>query len=212
VGQRLDVAASQVHPASEQVARWPHRGRVDVRLGQWAGRQRAADLPGVDATVLGLGALDGGHLQGVALPQKTIPRDLGANFFCFFDRSSSVRIDPSVSGGDVSSARRRVSQPHSLASCTPRRIHTHRRITLCRGRESAINGDNSRKTDKAFRIATPMQKPCLFFIGASAWVNTRRSPDLQLVTPSRSGVRYGVPGTQRRRIVLPTCEVVTMDG
>jgi hypothetical protein len=66
VGQRLAPPAHEVPPAAEQVAGGPHLGGVDVVLVQQSGAEEEGDLLGVDLVVLGLGAVDGPHVQGMA--------------------------------------------------------------------------------------------------------------------------------------------------
>src|SRR5436309_2554749 len=52
--------------APEQIAGRAHLGRIDIGLGHHASSQQRRDLEGVDAIVLGLAAVDGFHVQGVA--------------------------------------------------------------------------------------------------------------------------------------------------
>ena len=51
---------------AKQVPRGPHLGRVGIGLGQKTSTEKAGDLQGVDSVVLGLGPVDGPHIEGVA--------------------------------------------------------------------------------------------------------------------------------------------------
>jgi hypothetical protein len=54
-----------MQPAAQQVAGGPHRGRIDVGLGEHPAPQQDGDLVGVDPVVLGFAAVDGFHIEGV---------------------------------------------------------------------------------------------------------------------------------------------------
>jgi acetyl-CoA carboxylase biotin carboxyl carrier protein len=66
VRQEVAPAAHQMEPPAQQVPRRAHLGRVDVGLGQVPASQQVGDLEGIDAVVLGLAAVDGLHVEGVA--------------------------------------------------------------------------------------------------------------------------------------------------
>src|SRR5262249_50369370 len=63
--QCLGAAADEVAAPPEQVTVGPHLGPVDVRLGPQAGGEQVGDLLAFELVALGLGAVDGPHLQGV---------------------------------------------------------------------------------------------------------------------------------------------------
>jgi len=65
VGQELGAAAHEVVAAPKEIASRAHLGGVDVGLGKGATPEEMGDLEGVDAIVLGLGAVDGAHVEGV---------------------------------------------------------------------------------------------------------------------------------------------------
>ena len=66
MGEEGGALAHEVGAAAEQVARFAHALGVDVGEGEVAAAQQAGDLAGVDAVVLGLAAVDGLHVEGVA--------------------------------------------------------------------------------------------------------------------------------------------------
>ena len=66
VGDQLRFLADEEGSAPQQVAGFAHGPRVDVRHREHPAAQQAGDLAGVDAVVLGLAAVDGFHVQGVA--------------------------------------------------------------------------------------------------------------------------------------------------
>ena len=65
VGQQLPPLPHEVQPAPQEIARRPHRGRIDVGLWQEAAAQQRGDLEGIELVVLGLPAVDGFHRQRV---------------------------------------------------------------------------------------------------------------------------------------------------
>lgn len=66
VGHELAPFAGEMQATAKQVPRGPHLGRVGVGLGQKTSTEKAGDLQGVDSVVLGLGPVDGPHVEGVA--------------------------------------------------------------------------------------------------------------------------------------------------
>lgn len=62
----LAALADEVAAAAEQIARLALVPRVDVSHREHAAAQQAGDLGGVEAIILGLAAVDGLHVQGVA--------------------------------------------------------------------------------------------------------------------------------------------------
>ena len=66
VGEELAPMAHEVEPPPQEISRRPHLGRVDVGLGNQAAPQERGGLLGVDLVVLGLGPVDGLHVEGVA--------------------------------------------------------------------------------------------------------------------------------------------------
>ena len=58
--------ADQMQAPAEQIARRPHRRRIDVGLRQHPAAQQDGDLVGINPVVLGLAAVDGLHRQRVA--------------------------------------------------------------------------------------------------------------------------------------------------
>jgi len=80
VGQEVAAAADQVEAPAEQIPRGPHLGRVDVGHGEVPAAEQARDLEGVHAVVLGLGAVDGLHVEGVAEDKVDAlpPAEIGA--------------------------------------------------------------------------------------------------------------------------------------
>ena len=66
VGHELRPLADEVGSAPEEVPSGPHPGGIDVGHGKEASPKQACGLEGVDAVVLGLGPMDGPHVEGVA--------------------------------------------------------------------------------------------------------------------------------------------------
>ena len=66
VGEELAPLAHEMQPASQQIARGPHSGRVRVGLREHPAAPQGCDLERVDAVVLRLAAVDGAHVEGVA--------------------------------------------------------------------------------------------------------------------------------------------------
>jgi hypothetical protein len=66
VGEQLGALADEESPAAQQVTGGAHGLGGDVGDGQVAAAEEACDLLGVEVVVLGLAAVDGLHVQGVA--------------------------------------------------------------------------------------------------------------------------------------------------
>ena len=66
VGDELAALPHEERAAAQQVARGALGARVDVGQRESAAAQERGDLPGVDLVVLGLAAVDGLHVEGVA--------------------------------------------------------------------------------------------------------------------------------------------------
>src|SRR5262249_39461540 len=66
VGQGLGAAADQMRTTPEQVAGLAHALGIDVGDGDHAAPQQDGDLVSVDLVGLGLAAVDGFHVEGVA--------------------------------------------------------------------------------------------------------------------------------------------------
>ena len=54
-----------MQPAPEQVAGGPHRGGIDIGLGEHAPTQEHGNFLRIDAVVFGFAAMDGFHVQGM---------------------------------------------------------------------------------------------------------------------------------------------------
>jgi hypothetical protein len=70
--QELSPFAPQRHAASQEVARRPPLSGVNVRLRDQASTGQHGDLVGVDRSMLGLAAMDGPHVQGVAQGERNV--------------------------------------------------------------------------------------------------------------------------------------------
>ena len=66
VGEELAALADEEEAAAEQVAGGTHARRIDVGHGEHAAAEQPGDLARVDPVVLGLAAVDGLHVEGVA--------------------------------------------------------------------------------------------------------------------------------------------------
>jgi hypothetical protein len=66
MGEQLASFAHEEEASAEQVAGSAHARGIDVGLGQGTGAEQHRDLVGVDAIVLGLTAVDGLHVEGMA--------------------------------------------------------------------------------------------------------------------------------------------------
>jgi len=66
MGQEFRALAHQVHASAHQVAGSAHLAGVDVGLREHATAHKHGDLVGIDAVILGLAAVDGAHVEGVA--------------------------------------------------------------------------------------------------------------------------------------------------
>ena len=64
--QELAALPHEMEPPPQEIARRPHRGRVDVGLRPQAGAQEPRDLARVDFVVLGLAAVNRLHRERVA--------------------------------------------------------------------------------------------------------------------------------------------------
>jgi hypothetical protein len=66
VCQGLGTTSDEDVAAPQEVTGGPHGGRIGVGLREQVGSQQVSDLLGVDLIVLGLGAVDRLHVEGVA--------------------------------------------------------------------------------------------------------------------------------------------------
>jgi hypothetical protein len=66
VGEQLAAPAHEEETATKQVACGPHATGIDVGHGKRTAPEQRGDLVGVDLVVLGLPAVDGLHVEGVA--------------------------------------------------------------------------------------------------------------------------------------------------
>jgi len=55
-----------MEPPAKEIASGPHLGGIDIGLRDHSTSQKDRDLVGVDAIVLGLSAVDGFHVEGMA--------------------------------------------------------------------------------------------------------------------------------------------------
>jgi hypothetical protein len=65
VGEQLGALADEVKASAQEIARRSHGAGIDVSLREGAAAQESGDFERVDAVVLGLGAMDGLHVQSV---------------------------------------------------------------------------------------------------------------------------------------------------
>jgi hypothetical protein len=66
MGQELSPLANEVGPAAKEIPGGPHVGRIGVGLGEESSSEQAGGLERIDAVVLGLGPVDGSHVEGMA--------------------------------------------------------------------------------------------------------------------------------------------------
>jgi hypothetical protein len=66
VGEQLPAVSHEVQPPAHQVSGRPHLGRINVSLGHHPSSEQHRHLPRVDAVVLGLGSMDGPHVECMA--------------------------------------------------------------------------------------------------------------------------------------------------
>jgi hypothetical protein len=66
MGEEFAPLPDEVETAPEKVAGRAHLRRIDVGFREHPAAQERGDLVGVDPIVLGLAAMDGLHVQGVA--------------------------------------------------------------------------------------------------------------------------------------------------
>ena len=62
----LCAVTHEVKTSAHQVPRGSHLGRVDIGLGHQSTPEEASGLEAIDAVVLGLGPVDGAHVESVA--------------------------------------------------------------------------------------------------------------------------------------------------
>ena len=66
VGEQLGPLACKVETAAQEVPGGAHQRGIDVGIGESTGAKEHGDLPGIDTIVLGLAAVDGFHVEGMA--------------------------------------------------------------------------------------------------------------------------------------------------
>ena len=66
VGEELATLPDKVGSASKEIPGGPHGCRIGVGLGEQTSPEEAGGLVSIDAVVLGLGSMDGLHVQGMA--------------------------------------------------------------------------------------------------------------------------------------------------
>ena len=66
MGQELSPLASEVKAAAQEIASGAHLAGIDVGVGKGPGAKKNGNLSGIDLVILGLAAMDGLHVEGVA--------------------------------------------------------------------------------------------------------------------------------------------------